>query len=159
MLSRLTRFGQKCPKVWIIAWITWFITLWWLSSGTHAPKDLPTIPHLDKIAHFGFFFGGAGLLCAWIRHTFTSKISAFHCVWITTLVGAIVGIIDENHQSYTPGRTGNDLGDWLADVSGSLVGAIVMIAVLKWTSAWQSKRTKAQQNVTSPLDSEIEANK
>lgn len=155
MLSRLTRFGQKRPKAWIIAWVAWFITLWWLSSGTPAPKDLPKIPHLDKIAHFGFFFGGAGLLCAWLRHSFVNKVSAFHCVWITTLVGAIVGIIDEHHQSYTPGRTGNDLGDWIADVSGSFVGALVMIWVLKWTSAWQSKRSKKQQIPTQTLDSGV----
>lgn len=141
LLSKCTQFGQKRPVAWLIAWNIWFVTLWLLSSGNPAPKGMPTIPHLDKIAHFGFFFGGAGLLCAWIRHNF-KKVSRFQCIWMTTTVGAIVGIIDEYHQSFTPGRTGNDVYDWLADVSGSITGAIVMIALLKVTSAWSNRRPK-----------------
>ncbi|MFC5051598.1 VanZ family protein [Rubritalea spongiae] len=121
---------QRQPIIWFAAWTLWFITLWLLSSNNPAPQNLPTIPHLDKIAHFGFFFGGAGLFCAWLRHKF-HKLLAIHCIWITTLVGSIVGMLDEYHQSFTPGRTGNDPGDWLADFSGTLCGALVMLTVLK----------------------------
>lgn len=38
-------------------------------------------------------------------------------------MGGLVGIIDEYHQTFTPGRTGNDLGDWIADILGSIAGA------------------------------------
>lgn len=146
LLSKFTSFGQKRPKAWLIAWCIWFISLWLLSSGTPAPKNLPTIPHLDKIAHFGFFFGGAGLLCAWIRHSFKS-VSPLRCTIVTTVVGAIVGMTDEYHQSFTPGRTGNDFHDWLADTSGSFVGAIVMITLLKVTSAWSTRKKKAPEAI------------
>ena len=145
-LRLLTRFGQKRPNFWIAAWIAWFITLWLLSSGNPAPKDLPPIPHLDKVAHFGFFFGGAGLLCAWLRHYF-KKLNTFQCIWITTLVGSLVGILDEYHQSFTPGRTGNDVYDWIADSAGSFAGAIVMIALLKATSTWSANRQKTQEPI------------
>ncbi|MFC4991019.1 VanZ family protein [Rubritalea tangerina] len=136
-MIRLTRrfihFGKKRPIFWILAWASWFITLWILSSGNPAPEKTPDIPHLDKIVHFGYFFGGAGLFCAWLTHHF-QNLSSRTCVLISTLMGAIVGIIDEYHQSFTPGRSGNDLGDWIADTSGALVGAITMLWVIKLTS-------------------------
>ncbi|MGJ8673175.1 VanZ family protein [Rubritalea sp.] len=131
IIKKTILFCRQRPIAWLTAWILWFITLWLLSSGNPTPKDLPRIPHLDKVAHFGFFFGGAGLFCAWLRHNF-KNLPALHCIWLTTLVGSIVGILDEYHQSFTPGRYGNDFGDWLADFSGSLCGALVMLLVLKF---------------------------
>ncbi len=145
MLSRFTRFGQKRPKAWIYAWGLWFVTLWLLSSGTPTVENAPKIPHLDKIAHFGFFFGGGGLLCGWLRHQF-KKLKALQCIAITTLVGSTVGIIDEYHQTFTPGRSGNDIGDWTADTLGSLTGAIVMILVLKYTATWNNRKSRTRPN-------------
>ncbi|MFT5882377.1 MAG: VanZ family protein [Crocinitomicaceae bacterium] len=145
MLRRFTHFGQKRPNAWIIAWVLWFITLCFLSSGSTAPQDIPKIPHLDKIAHFGFFFGGAGLLSAWLRHRF-QKFNAPQCIGITTILGSIVGVIDEYHQTFTPGRSGNDIGDWTADTLGSFTGAIVMILVLKYTATWDSRKNQSQIN-------------
>lgn len=147
LLSKFTQFGQKRPTAWLIAWSAWFISLWLLSAGNPAPKELPVIPHLDKIAHFGFFFGGAGLLCAWLRHYF-QRVSEPRCLVITTVVGGLVGALDEYHQTFTPGRTGNDFYDWLADVSGSLAGAIVMIALLKVTSAWSVHKKKDSSTIS-----------
>lgn len=136
-------FCQRFPAAWISAWIIWFISLWLLSSGNPAPKDLPTIPHLDKIAHFGFFFGGAGLFCAWLRHSRPS-LAGIHCLWITALVGATVGVIDEYHQSFTPSRTGNDFGDWIADFAGSICGAAVMLIVLRLAHRRIAQSTTSQ---------------
>jgi VanZ family protein len=137
-------FCQQRPKIWIAAWIIWFVSLWFLSSGNPAPKDLPAIPHLDKIAHFGFFFGGAGLFCAWLQHSFP-KLTSIQSLWITTLIGAIVGIIDEYHQSFTPGRTGNDVGDWIADLLGSAAGALIMLWVL---SRFKHSQVSTTTNLT-----------
>ena len=41
------------------------------------------------------------------------------------IVLAMVGVLDEWHQSWIPERSGNDFGDWLADVAGALAGALV----------------------------------
>lgn len=133
MLRQIKRFGQSRPKTWLIGWCLWFLSLWFLSSGTPAPENTPNIPHLDKIAHFGFFFGGGGLFCAWLSHQF-ENCKRLQSIVITTLIGSLVGVIDEYHQTFTPGRSGNDLGDWTADTLGSLTGAIVMVFVLKYTS-------------------------
>lgn len=118
------------PKLWLIAWVTWFGVLWYLSSGTPDMEKLPSIPHMDKIIHFGYFFGGAGLLYVFIHHRFT-KHPRFFKISLCTLIGIAVGTLDEFHQSFVPGRYGNDLGDILADSLGSLMGAIVMAKIIK----------------------------
>ena len=41
----------------------------------------------------------------------------------TVLLLAVVGALDEWHQTFTPGRSGNDPLDWLADVLGAFAGA------------------------------------
>ena len=46
---------------------------------------------------------------------------------VVIVVGFVIGRLDEYHQSFTPGRTGNDNGDWLADILGSIGGAWVML--------------------------------
>ncbi len=41
---------------------------------------------------------------------------------IPLAVLACLGALDEYRQSFTPGRSGNDPFDWLADVLGSATG-------------------------------------
>ena len=118
------------PKLWLIAWLTWFAVLWWLSSQSPHPDHIE-IPHLDKVMHFGYFFGGAGLCYVFLHHLFPRNPS-FLNILICTLIGMAVGALDEFHQSFVPGRFGNDLGDLAADSLGSLVGAIVMAKIMKW---------------------------
>jgi len=120
------------PRVWISLWVIWFVTLWILSSGNPAPKDGPDIPHLDKVVHFGYFGIGASFFIAWLYYTSNEALRSkkWRAVIITTIAGSIVGAIDEFHQSFTPGRMGNDIGDWTADTLGSLTAAIICYHLL-----------------------------
>jgi VanZ family protein len=43
--------------------------------------------------------------------------------WWAIIVGALYGVTDEFHQTFTPMRSGNDLGDLTADTIGSAIGA------------------------------------
>ena len=43
--------------------------------------------------------------------------------WWAIIAGALYGVSDELHQTFTPGRSGNDLGDISADAVGAIVGA------------------------------------
>jgi len=129
MVTKVASWFPDRPKLYIIGWVTWFVVLWILSSGNPAPKNGPDIPHFDKIVHFGYFLGGAGLFAAWRRFT-SPTAPALNIIVLTTLVGAIVGAIDEYHQSFTPGRTGNDVYDWLADLTGSFAGVCIMLYIL-----------------------------
>jgi len=112
-------------------WVTWFTVLWWLSSGTPEIKDVPKIPHLDKVVHFCYFMAGGFCFANFLYLKKLELWSWKRIILITFLVGATVGGIDEYHQTMTPGRTGNDLGDWCADVSGTLAGAYYCLSMWK----------------------------
>jgi len=111
------------PLVWFAAFLLWFATLWLLSSGPVAVKTGLEIPHLDKLVHFGYFFGGAGLLHAAVF--LGSGISRLRRHLLVVAILAAIGILDEWHQSWVPQRSGNDPADWTADVLGAIAGGLV----------------------------------
>ncbi len=51
--------------------------------------------------------------------------------WLLPSLAAVVGLFDEAHQLMTPGRSGMDAGDWLADVLGGTL-ALIPVAVVAW---------------------------
>ena len=60
---------KRSSRFWIVCFVLWFITLNLLSHGNRFHPAGPfififEIPHFDKIVHFGYFFGGSGLLSA-----------------------------------------------------------------------------------------------
>lgn len=108
---------------WIVVWVIWLVVLCWVSSKNPEIKNGPDIPHLDKIVHFCYFMAGG---FAFANFLFLKKSASWtwkRIISVTLIVGACVGGMDEFHQTFTEGRTGNDLGDWFADVSGTLAGA------------------------------------
>ncbi len=102
------------------------MVLWFLSSGPlPSPPDLE-IPHIDKILHFGYYFGGAGLLsCALFLLRDSPRLGwdAIHLVAIVAVT--TTGVIDEWHQSWYEFRSGNDAGDLAADFFGAVTGTLV----------------------------------
>lgn len=109
--------------------IVWGVTLWFLSAGNPAPKQGPDIPHLDKLAHFLYFFVGGSLLAAHVGFKW-AEINRWRLFLIVALVCCVMGRLDEYHQGFTPGRSGNDIGDWLADTLGGAAGAWWVIFVM-----------------------------
>ncbi|BDS06096.1 hypothetical protein NT6N_11360 [Oceaniferula spumae] len=133
-LSRVIDFlAARLPRrsaAYLFLFIIWAVTLWFLSEGNPAPESAPEIIHLDKVAHFGYFFGGGGLLAGFFG--LRSQVKMPHrfpwAVFFTVLlIGTVIGRLDEYHQSFTPGRSGNDNWDWLADILGTAAGAWVML--------------------------------
>ncbi|MCP4731165.1 MAG: hypothetical protein GY872_13935 [Roseibacillus sp.] len=112
---------------WASMFLLWGIVLWLLSDGPIPIRDGPDLPGFDKILHFGYFFGGAGLLSAalYLHRCNRTGLSWRRLVITVVIVLAMVGVLDEWHQSWIPERSGNDFGDWLADVAGALAGALV----------------------------------
>jgi VanZ family protein len=86
--------------------------------------DLPTnsINKIDKIYHFGYFFGGSGILCAALFTISRGKILPHLLLTAVVFTLTATGALDEWHQSTVPGRSGNDAMDLMADFLGSLVG-------------------------------------
>lgn len=111
-------------RLWTAAFLVWLGVLWWLSS---APREFPEPLHFtasDKLLHFGYFFGGAGLLSAAIHLRFPGM-KASRRIATTVVLITLVGVVDEIHQSFVPGRQGNDPFDLMADVLGAVCGSLV----------------------------------
>ncbi|MFY8215032.1 MAG: VanZ family protein [Chthoniobacterales bacterium] len=85
-----------------------------------------TFTSADKVAHFGLFFVGAFILAAAMRRSF--HWSPWIIIICVTVLMSALGAVDEWHQLHTPGRSGGDLGDWIADSLGGIGGAIALYA-------------------------------
>jgi VanZ family protein len=117
---------------WLSLFALWFGTLWVLSSGPVPLKTGPEIPHLDKVAHFGYFFGGAGLLSAFLYRLQKDQADWTKMLTIVLLAMTATGCLDEWHQSWVPERSGNDAQDLCADVIGSIAGFWVFRRCRHW---------------------------
>ena len=124
--------ATRHPVFWWVVWIAWFALLYALSSTSgFAPKD-PPIRFYDKVLHAVYFAGGgAALLLALslgARRRPPDGVLLIACL----AMAAAVGWFDEWHQSHTPGRSGNDLGDWIADVVGGGLGWGLGLLLRRW---------------------------
>ena len=108
--------------MWWFSWIAWFVALFVLSSFAGYPGTAPPIEISDKILHALYFACGSAMF--FIALGFGRKPVRSNALLFLACVGmaAVVGAFDEWHQSFTPGRSGNDLGDWIADVVGGAIG-------------------------------------
>lgn len=121
----------------------WVVSLWCLSAGNPAPQNAPEIPHLDKVVHFTYFFIGGVLLTTSVLVAWPFwKERGIGLFIAVLLICSLIGRLDEYHQGFTPGRSGNDMGDWLADSLGGAAGAAMVI----WLILPQIRRFDGQGN-------------
>lgn len=113
----------KHPAAWFSALICWLGLLWFVSSRPGMGGG-PDIDHLDKVAHFGFFLAG-GFLFAGCHFQIRPENSDWKRIIFTAVIAmAVIGWLDEWHQTHVPGRNGGDVWDWLADLLGGMAGAL-----------------------------------
>ncbi len=112
-------------RFWLACFLVWFAVLVALSSFSGPQIGPPPFAHFDKLAHFGYFFGGGGLLSAFLYFRKTTGVSWLGIIVTVVIVCSLIGVLDEWRQTFTPGRSGNDFYDWLADSLGGLAGAWV----------------------------------
>lgn len=107
-----------------MAWLGWLVVLTVLSSMSQPGPKIEMIGS-DKVLHAVYFaLGGICLTLSLALHWPSGDTDPRFPGWRrlavgVILAGAAVGWGDEWHQSFTPGRHGLDLFDWVADVSGS----------------------------------------
>jgi VanZ family protein len=119
----MLRRALASPPLWLLSFVIWAFTLYLLSSLPNvAPDGGPEIPHLDKVMHFGYFMGGSFLFTTYLLLKHGPGAHATVRVVIPILLFAFIGALDEFHQTFTPGRSGNDPFDWLADLFGAATG-------------------------------------
>ncbi len=115
------------PHPWWIAMVLWWVVTFTASSFSVAAPAAPAfeIPHLDKVFHFCWFTGGGFLLANAILFRRPPITSIWLKFLIPIVVMSMLGALDEYRQSFTPGRSGNDLGDWIADTLGGICGVLL----------------------------------
>lgn len=120
-----------------LAVIAYAGVIFFFSSRT--PKGLPKIeiPHIDKVVHATEYAGLGFLLCRALRRR---EVPTPAEIALAVTLGTAYGVSDEYHQTFVPGRSGNDLGDLLADAVGSSLGALLYTQLAK--RAYLSTSTK-----------------
>jgi VanZ family protein len=129
---KLIRQLPRHPGTWLAAFAIWFGTLWWLSSQVrHFPPGLD-FRFSDKAIHFGYFLGGGFFAAAFFYRREPDGANWERVFVLAVLAAGFTGALDEWHQSWVPGRSGNDLADFQADLLGSMAGALVLRASRRW---------------------------
>ncbi len=117
----------------VILWIAlgiWAAAILWLSSLP--PQELPDTAFLfwDKLNHFVAYAIGGWLAAAAVR-TSRPRLGVAVALVVGVVLIAAFGILDEAFQTLTPGRTGGDVDDWVADVLGAITGALLTVPALR----------------------------
>ena len=117
---KLKTFLRWLPALFITA------CSWYLSSQ-------PTIEHMpqfwnaDKLVHL-VCFGG---LAFWVAFGLGTKLPLKLRIALPALLTSLYGIVDEIHQSFTPGRSCS-VWDWCADTLGAVLGAVVFAGAVRF---------------------------
>lgn len=129
----------RATLLWL-ALFCWATGVLRLSSLT--PQELPDtgFPLSDKIAHFVVYAVGGWLAATTLRVTRRGSTVSGWLVPAVLLIAAF-GVLDEAVQTLTPGRTGGDVYDWIADVLGAAAGAWLALMARRWRRARRSRRT------------------
>ncbi len=111
----------NAPLCWG-AFVFWAATISYFSSKSSSDISLLSFAtHADKVLHFIAFFIGSILLGRALKLSTPLAWTALRMLVFLLIVG--FGAIDEWHQLYTPGRSGADLGDLMADAIGAALAA------------------------------------
>ncbi|QIF00359.1 VanZ family protein [Roseimicrobium sp. ORNL1] len=117
------------PGLWFTAVAIWFVALFLLSNQSALQPPGPEFENRDKVYHVGYFALGSLCLFVGLRLKNPAR-SVLKTALLVLLFAAFVGAFDEFHQSFIPNRSGNDLGDWLADASGGIIGSLAGMVLL-----------------------------
>ena len=116
------------------ALICWAAAILYLSSLR--PDELPDEAFLfwDKVNHFVAYALGGWLAAGALRLSRPSAPAVGVIVAAVLLISGF-GAADELWQEYTPGRSGGDGYDWIADTLGAVAGAALSL----WTRRQRSR--------------------
>ncbi len=112
---------------------------WYLSSQERL-EHMPSFWNADKVVHTICFAG----LAFWVAFGF--RIERINKFWISALFVSVYGIIDEIHQSFTPGRE-SSFFDWTADTVGACIGSCVFVLFVSFLRKKLMKKSAISERV------------
>jgi VanZ family protein len=126
---------------------TYACVIFYLSSLSSFPEEMPSFWGLDKIIHFieYYIFGYLIFRCfaGWENSTFPQR----RAIMLTIGVGVFYAWTDEWHQSFVPGRD-SSFWDAFFDAFGVAFAALTFqgirtqVRVIKWTEDWFERRMR-----------------
>jgi len=119
---------RKIPAIAVMIGITV------LSAMPGNDPFLNTFHFNDKIKHFTAYFVLGMSLCFWAPSDKWFAKPFIHGI-VVVFICAVFGIFDEYHQSFVPGRSGNDLGDLAANILGGLVTPFLYFLIIRWRAS------------------------
>lgn len=124
--------SARLPQAALVLWaalLVWACTILWLSSLS--PQELPDSAFMfwDKVNHVAAFAIGGWLAASALRVS-RPHMKVASAVLIAIGGIAAFGVLDETVQTFTPGRTGGNVDDWVADALGATTGALLTLPTL-----------------------------
>lgn len=110
----------RVALAWLLV-VSYTLLIWWLSSQAFQLELIEEVPLRDKGVHFveygamGFFIAHA------IATTWPGR--GLAGIVVSVLMTAALGLLDELHQAFVPGRS-SDVLDLVADSAGALVAVL-----------------------------------
>jgi VanZ family protein len=132
----LKRSTELTLRTWILVG-GYLALIFGVSSIPQSPLSHTCFRVSDKLAHLAEYAGFGLLLSIASRSTFR-RVRRWVLLVVVVLIGAAVGALDETYQMTVPGRE-RELLDWVADVTGVLVGSCLAMAL----SSWMARRAAA----------------
>jgi VanZ family protein len=100
-----------------------------VQSSFPSPEFGPSFPLKDKLMHMVAYGLLAVLFFRACRATWPERRAPLPLLAISVLFAALYGLSDEFHQSFVAARQADAL-DWVADVAGSILGALGYMGVV-----------------------------
>jgi len=116
--------SKKFLNYWLPVII--YCALIFFQSSRPVPESIPEIPYLDKLLHAGAYAILGALFFRAYRTTALGD-KRHYLITLSILSAGLYGIGDELHQYFVPFRSA-DIGDALADIVGSVIGALAAAA-------------------------------
>lgn len=129
--------SMKNTVIKILKWIPALIIFgigFYLSSQSSL-GNMPAFPYADKIVHLICFAG----LAFWVAFGCNLPGKSKKEVILPTIIVSLYGVIDEIHQSFTPGRS-STVSDWIADTIGALLGSFAFFLLVKILKNWKNRK-------------------
>ena len=105
--------------------ILWALLIFASSSIPGRVFPRVSIPHIDKVIHFCYYF----VFAVFMAHAFSFQSRFYdlkrYSLILSLLLATAYGVSDEVHQLFVPGRS-SDPKDLMADVAGAFAAVVIL---------------------------------